>query len=329
MKRIFKEISIIIVAVLIVTLLLQNPVNATNDELEILKTESKYLLYIQTVMQNEFEFAFSNKNTAEESSLDFFESIVDAEGNNVAYINSEIEDENELEQYIWVKQNGEISGPILVDLSTAITQDIIDFVAETTTRISVTIGQEEKETVTEGYTTTVTTVGYLQIEEQDGYTYEYSIIKLPNDTYTRFVELVKEISTFSGNETSYEQISMINEFYNLYNVLIPETWNNVENKRIEQPEDAENGDMYVVWIKATNSEQDEIIDVQIMTSVRIETERTYTDLIQEEVTTTTKLPITFDINIVLIVLFIIIILVIIVLLIIKSKMNKMSNENKN
>ena len=332
MKKLFKEISIITLIAIMIIALLQFPVNATNDELEIVKTENEYLLYISTIMQNEFEFAFADESTTEESTLNFIDSIVDSEGNNVAYVDSELENtyfkdtnENNVNQYMWIRQNNEVSEPILVDLSTAITQEVMNFVDETTTRIPVTIGQEEKEPVTEGDTTVTTTVGYLQVEPQEGYTYEYQLIELPNADYTRFVELAEEISGFEENANSYENISKINEFYNLYNELIPENWNSVINNRIEQPDEARNGDKYVVWIKATNSAQEEIIDVQFMTSVRVEREITSTETVKEEVTTTTKLPVTFDSNMILIIVFAVIIVAIIVLLIVRKKL---ANKSK-
>ena len=337
MKKLFKGMSTIILLTVMLISLLQFPVNATNDELEIVKTENEYLLYDETIMQSEFEFAFASDATTDVSTLNFINSTVDAEGNNVAYVDGDLEDTyfkdtdgNSVEQYMWVRQNNEVSEPVLINLSTAITQDVIDFVNATTTRIPVTIGQEEKEPVTEEDTTVITTVtttvGYLQIEPQDGYTYEYQLIKLPNSNYTKFVELAEEISNFEENAVSYTNISKINEFYNLYNDLVPEDWNEVVDSRIEQPEDARNGEQYVVWIKATNSDGDETVDVQFMTSVREEAEETTTEIVKEEVTTTKKIPVTFDSNMILIIVLAVIIVAIIVLLIVKKKISK-SKQN--
>lgn len=335
MKKLFKEISIITLIAIMIIALLQFPVNATNDELEIVKTENEYLLYDMTIMENEFDFIFTKDENIEASALDFstaINSIKDAEGNNVAYIDSTLENTyfkdangDTTNAYMWIKQGEEVSDPILVDLNTAITQEIIDFVSKTTTRIPVTIGQEEREPITEENTTITTTVGYLQIEAQEGYTYEYQLIELPNSSYTRFVELAKEISNFEENAVSYENISKINEFYHLYNNLVPENWNEVANNRIEQPEDARNGEQYVVWIKATNSTGENIVDVQFMTSVREETEERTTETVKEEVTTTTKLPVTFDSNMILIIVFAVIIVAIIVLLIVRKKL---ANKSK-
>ena len=335
MKKLFKEIGIVTFLVIMMITLLQFPVNATNEKLEIVKTSDEYLLYVSTIMEKEFDFIFTKDESLEASALDFstaINSIKDAEGNNVAYVDSTLEntyfkDANgeTANAYMWIKQGEEVSGPILVDLNTAITQEVIDFVSKTTTRIPVTIGQEERDPVTEGNTTLTTTVGYLQIEAQEGYTYEYQLVKLPNKDYTRFVELAKEISSFAKNSNSYGNISKINEFYNLYNELIPKKWNKVVDDRIEQPEEARNGDEYVVWIRSTNSNGENIVDVQFMTSVREEREKTSIETVKEEVTKTTKLPVTFDSNMILIIVFAVIIVAIIVLLIVRKKL---ANKSK-
>lgn len=335
MKKLFKEIGIVTFLVIMMITLLQFPVNATNEKLEIVKTSDEYLLYVSTIMEKEFDFIFTKDESLEASALDFstaINSIKDAEGNNVAYVDSPLEntyfkDANgeTANAYMWIKQGEEVSGPILVDLNTAITQEVIDFVSKTTTRIPVTIGQEERDPVTEGNTTLTTTVGYLQIEAQEGYTYEYQLVKLPNKDYTRFVELAKEISSFAKNSNSYGNISKINEFYSLYNDLIPENWDKVVDNRIEQPEEARNGDEYVVWIRSTNSNGENIVDVQFMTSVREEREKTSIETVKEEVTKTTKLPVTFDSNMILIIVFAVIIVAIIVLLIVRKKL---ANKSK-
>lgn len=348
MKKLLKEISIVTFIVIMIISLIQFPVNATNEKIEIVKTTDQYLIYDEAIMSSAFQFAFSNDNTAETSTLNFINSITDSEGNNVAYVDSALEEQYFIDAdsetgeykdtYMWIKQGETISDePVLVELDTAITQEIIDFVSGTivdgnrvngiTTRIPVTIGQEEGEPVTEGNTTITTTVGYLQVEAEEGSMYEYQIVKLPNEDYTRFVELAKEISNFTDNANSYENISKINEFYTLYNSLMPtETteWLDVQNNRIEQPEDARNGEEYVVWIRKTSADQtDTVVDVQFMTSVREETEKRTTETVKEEVTTTTKLPVTFDSNMILIIVLAVIIVAIIVLLVIKKK-----NSNK-
>ena len=101
----------------------------------------------------------------------------------------------------------------------------------------------------------------------------------------------------------------------------------IDNK-IEQPEEAKNGDEYVVWIKRINPSGQEIVDVQFMTSVREEREKILTETETEEVVTTTKLPVTFDSNIILILVLVIIILAIIALMITKKKLEKSANTGE-
>ena len=62
-----------------------------------------------------------------------------------------------------------------------------------------------------------------------------------------------------------------------------------------------------------------------MTSVREEKEKTSVETVKEEVTKTTKLPVTFDSNIILIIVLAVIIVAIIVLFIVKKKLD---NKNK-
>lgn len=94
MKKLFKEISIITFIVIMMITLLQFPVNATNEELEIIKTSDEYLLYVSTIMEKEFEFMYTKDGNLKVSALDFstaIKSVKDTEGNNVAYIDSSLE----------------------------------------------------------------------------------------------------------------------------------------------------------------------------------------------------------------------------------------------
>ena len=124
----------------------------------------------------------------------------------------------------------------------------------------------------------------------------------------------------------------MNEFYNLYNSLYsnlaPTNWKKVVDNKIEQSEDAKDGEECVVWIKATNSNGEVINDVQFLTNIIEETEQTSTEKVSEEVTTTTSLPVTFDNNMILITVLAVKNVAIIVLLIIKKKISKKTNKDK-
>ena len=209
MKKLVKEISVVLVVAIMLFLILPFPANATNEKIEIVKTANEYLIYDSVRMKNNFEFAYATESSTEVDTLNFINAIQDTDGNYVAYIDSDIEsiyfknkEGKSRAQYMWIKQNNTVSNPIKIDLSNVITQDIVDFVYATTNRIPVKIGQEEREPITEGNTTRTTTVGYLQIEAKEGYTYEYQLIDLPNNDYTQFVTLAKEISNFVDNPIS-------------------------------------------------------------------------------------------------------------------------------
>lgn len=341
MKRLAKEIGLIIFIAIIFIALFQFPVNATNDKINIVKTSEEYLIYNEDVMKTNFKFAFANDPNANIASLNLINAKQDSEGNYVAYVDETLQSTyfgEEKSTYIWMLNDAnEVIGAeaVEVELNKAITQDIIDFVKKTTDRINVSTGTEEPVVKTEGNTTTTTVVGFLQINgvkndagevDSEDYTYTYQLVKLPNnEQYKRFVELAKEISAFSDNANSYSNIMKINEFYNLYNTLMPTTWKNeVKNNKINEPEDSRHGEQYVVWIKATNGEQ-EVVDVQFMTCAREETEERSTEIVKEEVTTTTKLPLTFDATMTLIVVLGVIIVAIVILLVIKKKT---SNKSK-
>ena len=76
---------------------------------------------------------------------------------------------------------------------------------------------------------------------------------------------------------------------------------NIENSKVQQPSEAENGDQYILWVKGDN-----IKDVHFLTSYREYEE----EFIKEEIRT--KLPYTYDNNTILIVLGIVIVAIIVV-----------------
>lgn len=323
MEKLFKKIAIVLLISMIIVSLIQFSANATEEKTEIIKTEEEYLIYKTETMKNSFQFAFSFDKDADTSTLSFINSITDAEGNNIAYVDKTFENtyfSAEKDTYMFVKQEDKIGNPEIIDLKTAITQETIDFVKTTSKRITTSVGKIEEEPVIDGNITKNTTVGCLKIEPKEGYTYEYKLVKLDGESsYQRLANLAKEISNFEENSNSYENISKINEFNELYNSLVPEKWNKVENNTILQPKDSKQNDEYIVWLKATDSNANEVVDIQFMTCTREENKQISTETVKEEVTTTTKLPVTFDSNMILIIVFAIIIVAIIVLLVLKKK----------
>ena len=126
------------------------------------------------------------------------------------------------------------------------------------------------------------------------------------------MDLAERISKFD-NETNldmYAKLEVYNEFSTLFNNLKYnldyDKWVDVEENEIYQPSDAKNGDKYVLWIK----EGRETIDAQFLTSKYVE------EKVVEKITT--KLPVTYDNNILLVVLGILVIAIIAVSIRIKS-----------
>ena len=100
-------------------------------------------------------------------------------------------------------------------------------------------------------------------------------------TYREFLQLVKEVS----------------------NEYIDEDWKSVVEGEIQQPETAEDGEQYVLWIRNLDTNEE---DVQFLTSVRKES----MEKIVEKITT--KLPVTYDNNTLIIILAILVVLAILV-----------------
>ena len=117
---------------------------------------------------------------------------------------------------------------------------------------------------------------------------------------------------------------MCKEFYDLYNQLMPtaDNWSLVSDMRIDQPADSKTGDKYILWIR---NDSQEIVDVQFLTCFQNEDKEFFKD--KNIVTTTSKLPITYD-SIVLFVILGVAIVLLIVAVLIKKKTNKEKNINE-
>lgn len=323
MKERFKRISLLPIVAIIMLALLQFPVKAVESSTKIVKTTDEFLIYNQNLLQESFKFAFTDEKDIEENKLNYINSIEDSEKNNIAYVNEEIYNSyflNKNEVYMWAKRGEEVIVKAeKISLDKAITQENINYASNTTKRISTKISEEMEEEIVEGVKKT-TTVGVLNIIPEEGYTYEYTIINpQESEEYIEFLALSKEIAKLKENTNSYENILKLNNFYELYNKLIPEKLTKVEDNKIKQPETSKNGEEYIIWLKATNQNGEEITDVQFMTCVREENKEYVPEVIEEK--KVVKLPVTFDFNIVLWIIFAIVVLAIIVLLVIRKKIS--------
>ena len=300
---------IFLVGIFSLILLLGLPVNAANENIQLVQQSgTDYLIYINNHLEETFEFAFSDDNTADKATLTYLSAATDsAEGGNyIAYINS-YTTEN---KYMWAKdtEGTYFAEGVELDLSEAILADELTEIQDVTKKIAVDTDQVQVEEKTiNGNKVTVTTGKVVFENEGD---YEYQIVKLPNTAeYNELMDLAERISKISSQTDIYTKLGLYTKFNNLYNQLsselLRENWVDVQNQEILQPEDTENGDKYVLWIREGNT-----IDAQFLTSKYVE------EKVVEKITT--KLPVTYDNNTLLIVLAILVLAIVIVSIRIKS-----------
>lgn len=307
-----RKTKFLITILLGVCMLLCMPVfsDAANEELVIVeKTENEYIIYLKQYLNQEFEFAFSNNNVADESTLNFIDSALDKEGeeaNNIAYVDSNSVTMFENTTYMWVKVNGEIKiSAREINIQDNITKAELESVGKTSTIVPIELGQEQTvNEVNEEGTKITETVGVVKVlkEITNG---EYQLIERKTTTETDNLFALAELIEKNEFTDAYTEIKASKEFIELYNKLYgelnSENWKTVKNSSVQQPVDAETGDQYILWIKGEN-----IQDVHFLTSYREYDE----EIVKEEVKT--KLPYTYDNNTILIVLAIVIVAIVLV-----------------
>ena len=319
-KQKFKLI-ILALAFILALVILQSVVYASNENIKIVKNDKgEYMIYVKDNETTDFEFAFS-KNQSEDKTLLSFKQCESDSQTKIAYVDNDSISlfEDNTPTYMWVK-NGDnyVLNGIEVDLSKAIKDSDLQYAATITKIIEADSTKTSTTEKTEDGKKITTTVGEIVLKNEEG-NYSYITIKLPNsEEYNNFMKLATKISKLNSKTDMYTQIETYSEFLNLFNSLKPDSeagWTNADKNIIYQPEDAEDGDEYVVWIKDNKTDD---IDVQFLTSTKKFSEEKVKELI------TTKLPVTYDNNILLIVFAIVIVAIILVCIRIKF-LNKKEN----
>lgn len=310
-------ISAIVFALALITM--QLSIFAANENIKIVKNSSSdYLIYIKDNLNSDFEFAFSNNQNEEKSSLTFKKAETDSTSDNankIAFVNSTTIELFKNPTYMWVKDTKEnyIINGIQIDLTQAISKEKIEAIANVTKLIPVDTKQTNTTTTQVDGKTITTTIGKVVLPKTEG-NYEYTIVKLPySSEYENLVKLATKISKLNNETDMYTKISVYKEFNGLVEKLRPNAtsnWEKVEKNEIEQPADAEDGTQYVLWLKENNGNNSKQ-DVQFLTSQKEVSEEKIIEKI------TTKLPVTYDNNTLLIVLAVLIIVAIIVCIRIK------------
>lgn len=330
MKKFELKLTGVVIALIIIALLIPTKVLGANEELQIVKTEQDYIIYVKDIAKTEFDFAISDKDNATEMELNYINSVEDEEGNQVAFV-TQTKYNNELStnahNYLYIKttEGVEIKE---INFDDAFDKAKMEEVETTTKRMETEVVTDiiEKDEEVEGVKVKVT-VGGLKIIDTDQATYYYASTKLPAEKYTELMELAEQINSSYNEMDMYERIKTAKQFYNLYNELKGlQNWLEVENMTIMQPNDAQKGEQYVVYLKKLDEDGNETIDVKLMTSYREDEEekipgKTETRVVKE----TAKLPITGD----SIILFVVLVAIVIIAIIVFIRMKKLQNkENK-
>ena len=269
----------------------------TNDGVVIVKKSTdRYLIYIKDYLDVDFKFALSTDGTETPSIFtNFAVDTVDAQ-NHIAF------SETGTEEYLWVKVGDEIkiSGR-KIDLTDNITMAELEGIENISKTIEIEIGVSEPvetmmkdEATGDEYKKTVK-VGTVKIITpiSNG---KYQLVKrLSNEKTNQFFALAELIEKNNFTD-KYAVIKTAKEFTDLKAELRASLsdWKDVVDATVKQPEDAEDGEQYILWLKEDESTVNIAMeDVHFLTSVKEES----IEKITEDVTT--LLPKTYDDNTIL------------------------------
>ena len=329
-----KKIIVLIAVFILGIVALQVSVYASNENIEIVKKSNQdYLIYIKDNLKKDFKFAFSNDKDGQDLNFDKNAGLdsapTNSNANKIAYVNSLTINLFEKPTYMWAKNDsGYILKGVEIDLSRAVSLATLEEISKVTKKITVDVSKTNTTEKEENGIKITTTVGKVVLKDTEG-KYQYALVKLPSSNeYNELLSLLTRISKFNSETDMYTKIGVFNRFNYLYEKLKPTSesnWITVENNEILQPENTENGEQYVLWLKEENSYGTKY-DIQLLTSTREETEEKIVEKI------TTKLPVTYDDNTLLyifggLILAIVIVSLKIVSLNKKYKKNKKSRKN--
>ena len=271
-----KKTTSIIVAIILITsfmlLIMPTKAFATNENIQVVKTNENYIIYVKDMANKEFKFATADKKLNPESiELNYINSVKDGDGNNVALLEAEA-------KYLYIKEGTSSS---IIELSfnekSIITKSEIAEVEGTTNRIKteLLIGLEQKNEEVDGVKYTEI-VGGVKISDDTDASYEYVSVKLPAEKYSTLQELVNSLDSEYEEKDMYSKIEFAKQFREIYNELIQETttkkaWKTVENMEIRQPIDAQDGEKYVVLLKKEKNGTTEY-DAKFLLSYRADKE---------------------------------------------------------
>lgn len=323
-KALNKKIMLITLLTITLITLFQSFSFAKSESTQMIKKgEKEYIIYISNLLNSKFEFAFANKKDEIESNLKFYDSAVDSSenGNNIVYVDENIYNtyfDGKAETFLWVKGT-EIKAE-KIELSNALTEENIQDLNKVTKKIAIKIGNETKTEKNEEGTEVTYTKGIIIIDDNSDTKYLYNMVPVKAGTEeAELANLATEMNNLT-NKNIFEKLSIYSQFKDIYEKLIPaEGWKDVEAKTIKQPQESKKGEKYLVWLKADNT-----IDLQIMTSSEEykENEKTENVIVKE----VTKMPVTGE-SLVLYITAVVLLILIVTTVILKVKNNK-TNKNE-
>lgn len=308
-------------------LFFSNKTYAAEEKIVLKKNDTEYIIYLESSLDKEYEYAFANSATADKEILDYIRAEKETvENKYVMHITKERYDNYFAGKTVYLyardlEKNYLVEG-IEIKLDESISYEVVELVNNITKKILVDTTQKTVTKRIENGIEYTTSIGRVDITDDKNSNYSYYLVKMPNtEEYNKFMDLAEKLSSLKANSGIYENIRMCKEFYDLYNQLMPtaSNWSLVSDMKIDQPADSKTGDKYILWIK---NDSKEIVDVQFLTCFQNEDK----EFIKEKnvITTTSKLPITYDSVILFVILGIAVVLLIAVVI-----MKKANSKGKN
>ena len=269
-----------LVVIMLVSMLPINSLAATSDILVIKENDNQYLIYMNGLLNENFEFAFSNSEDA--TDLNYITAVKDNEGNYIAYVDADLKVKffSSDDTYLWVKNTND---EIIVDgekitINDAKTIEQLNILENLTKNITINSSAENEK---------------ITINGEEGKTYYYKFfVAGTSEEYNRLLTLVEEINNFDENTNAYTKLQSYSELSELYNNLVAslseDNWTEAKNLEITKPYDAKDGEQYILWLK----DSDGNMDVQILTAY--EKKVTVVDEQQKTEQIVTALPVTYD-----------------------------------
>lgn len=323
MGNLKKKIILIAILFFIGLITIQTSVLGTNENIEILKKQSgDYLIYIKDNLNLDFEFAFSNNKDENKANLVFKDSETDSAEENaekIAFVNSSNISVFDNKTYMWAREKNTenyILEGIEIDLNNAMHENSLELLTNITKNVNTKLEQETTQKEENGKKIT-TVVGKVVLPQN----YSYILLKTEDSSANQeLFDIATKISKFNQTTNMYTKLKTYKAFAkaldNVEQNIDFTKWEESKNNTIEQPIDAKDGEQYILFLGSETRGELKIEDVQFLTSTRKESEEKIIEKI------TTKLPITYDNNTLLVVLAILIALTVVVFVRLKTLSKK-------